>query len=308
MNPETVGRLTRLKRRLTAAGGGSPGQRAFVVARDGYRRHVRRWLSQEAIETLAATRSKALALVGRTPNVVPDPPLPSGMLTLGGGLVYLTIFNLGDKRKNYLDLLSAFLLAFRDRADVTLVIKLVTNRVSEHNEMAILRARYRALGLVHRCRVVVITEFLSEEQMSALFQVTTYYVNASHAEGACLPLMRSLAGGRPAIAPDHTAMADYMDEQVGFVPRSFLEPIDWPHDPEERIETFRYRPVWSDLRDAFLLSAEVAEHQLGRYQALALAARTRMADYAGHASTTSALREALKSIPAQPTGALGWAS
>ena len=232
------------------------------------------------------------------------------MLTLGGGgLTYLTIFNLGDRRKNHLDLLTAFLSAFRDRPDVTLVIKLVTNRRVEHYEMNVLRHEYRSLGIEHECRVVVITEFLTEAQMDELFRVTTYYVNASHAEGACLPLMRALAGGRPAIAPDHTAMADYMDDLVGFVPRSFPEPTYWPHDPEQRLETFRYRPVWSDLRDAYLASADVAENDPERYAAMSRAARARISSYASRAAAAEALRAALDLLdaPAARAGALDWA-
>ncbi len=229
-------------------------------------------------------------------------------MTLGGGLTYLTIFNLGDRRKNHIDLISSYLLAFRDRPDVTLVIKLVTNPRVERFETNVLLSQYRQLGITHACRLVVITEFLSESQMDELFRVATYYVNASHAEGACLPLMRALAGGRPAIAPAHTAMADYMDESVGFVPRTFPEPTYWPHDPEQRLETFRYRPVWADLRDAYLASAAAVEVDPSRYAALSRAARVRMNAYASVDAATSALRAALAQLPDEPPGAPGWGS
>jgi len=310
MDEETVGRLVRLKRRVAKASRMSPGKLAFVVARDGYRRHVRRWLSEEAVRSITAAKVSALAMVGREPTVAPDPPLPSGELTLGGGggLTYLTVFNLGDRRKNHGDLLTAFLSAFKDRPDVTLVVKLVTNKRVENYEMSVLREEYRRLGIEHECRVVVIVEFLTEPQMDELFRVSTCYVNASHAEGACLPLMRALAGGRPAIAPDHTAMGDYMDDLVGFVPRSFPEPTYWPHDPEQRLGTFRYRPVWSDLRDAFLASAGVAGNDPERYAAMSRAARARIASYASRDAAAEALRSALEWITDAPTGAVGWAS
>jgi glycosyltransferase involved in cell wall biosynthesis len=308
LDEATVARLVLLKRRLARARRVPPHKLAFAIARGAYRSHVRRWLSHEAIERVSSAKKKALALVGREPAVVPDPPLPSGELTIGGGLVYLTVFNLGDRRKNHLDLLSAFLLAFRDRPDVTLVIKLVTNRFREHHETNVLRHEYRSLGIRHACRVVMVTEFFTEPQMDELFRVATCYVNASHAEGACLPLMRALAGGRPAIAPCHTAMADYMDDALGFVPRTFPEPTYWPHDPEQRLETFRYRPVWSDLRDAFLASAVVAERDAGRYAAMSRAARARLSAYAARPAATAALRAALDLLPDEPPGALGWAS
>ncbi|GAC1464111.1 MAG: hypothetical protein NVSMB9_02410 [Isosphaeraceae bacterium] len=306
LDPETVTRVTVLKQRLSRARRMSPGKLAFVLARRGYRAHVRRWLSDEAIHLITTTKKSALAAIGREPTVVPDPPLPSSSLTLGGGLVYLTVFNLGDRRKNWPDLLTAFLIAFRDRPDVTLVIKLVTNSIREHHETGVLREKYRALGIEHRCRVVVITEFLSEPAMNALFQASTFYVNASHAEGACLPLMRALAGGRPAIAPGHTAMGDYMDDQIGFLPRAHPEPSYWPHDPELRLETFRYRPVWSDLRDAFLASASVADSNPEGYARMAAAAQARMAGYASQSATEAALRVALDQLSDVPLGAPGW--
>ena len=294
LKPHTVARLTLLKQKLARASRMSPGKLAFVLVRNGYRNNVRRWLSNEALLKISDAKKAALALVGREPHVVPDPPLPSGPLFLGNGLTYLTIFNLGDRRKNWLDMISAFLLAFRDRDDVTLVIKMVTNVLVESFEAGVLRSAYQNLGISHRCRVVVITEYLDQSQMDALFQVATCYVNASHAEGACLPLLRALAGGRPAIAPDHTAMADYMDASVGFVPRSFPEPAYWPHDPDQHMETYRYRPVWSDIRDAFLASAGLAETSPILYAAMAQRARERMAQYAGRDVAEAALRTALK--------------
>jgi glycosyltransferase involved in cell wall biosynthesis len=297
LSPGLVAWLTRLKRLAVRAGRAArqrPDRFAYVALRYVYRRWIRGWLSTEALERISARKKAVLALIGREPVLVPDPPLPSGELTLGGGgLVYLTVFNIGDERKNYVDVLTAFLAAFRDRPDVTLVIKLVTNRLREHHEAGVLRAKYRAMGIRHRCRVMVITEFLTEPQMDELFRVAACYVNASHAEGACLPLMRALAGGRPPIAPDHTAMADYMDDSVGFVPRSHPEPAWWLHDPERRLETVRHRIVWSDLRDAFLASAEAAERDPGRYRALADAGRARMRSYAGRPAAEAALRSAL---------------
>ena len=299
--PESLRKLYILKQGLVGLKGQDPFKLMFMTVRNAYRRNIRRWLSDEALQKITAAKVRGLALIGREPNELPDPPLPSSELTLGGdGPVYLTIFNIGDARKNYRDILTAFLDAFRDRSDVTLAIKLVTNRVREHDEAFKLRAAYRALGVPHRCRIAVITEFLTEEQMTELFRVTAFYVNASHAEGACLPLMRSLAGGRPAIAPDHTAMADYIDDLVAFVPRSHPEPIHWPHDPEERLETSRFRLVWSDLRDAFLASAGAASHP-HEYASLAIACRERMGEYGSHQAAVNALREALEMLPEEAT-------
>ena len=279
----------------------------YAMARDGYRKFIKRWLSLDALHAITGAKVKALRVLGRDPILDPDPLLPSTALTLGG-LIYSSIFNLGDKRKNHQDLLTAYLLAFADREDVTLVIKLATNPVREHHEISILRLMYDSLGIKHKCRIVVITDFLTDEQMHELMRVTTFYVNTSKAEGACLPLQQSLAGGRPSIAPDHTSMADFMDSEVGFVLGTHPEPTYWPHDPEMKMETTWNRLVWSDLRDALLDSASLIETRPEDYQTMAKTARTRMLDYASRDVTTEALRAALARLPKIETGRFAWAS
>ena len=290
--------------------GGKPGMArlGYAVARDGYRRYFKQWLSPQALQRITRTKVRVLKIAGHEPVMAPDPLLPSTPLTLGG-LLFSSIFNLGDRRKNHVDLLSAYLLAFRDREDVTLVIKLATNPAREHHEINLFRHMYHSLGIHHhKCRLVVITDFLTDPQMADLMRVTTCYVNTSRAEGACLPLQQSLAAGRPSIAPDHTAMADFMDDQVGFVPGTHPEPTYWPHDPEMRTETYWNRMVWSDLRDHLLSAAEMAEDDPGRYREMAEVARARMAGYASREVVEEALREALARLPRVETGRFAWAS
>lgn len=320
LGTKAVERITRTRRYLLTSSGRDPatmapiaggrpgvGRLAYAVARDGYRRHVKRWLSEEALRGITQAKVKALRVLGKEPVLAPDPLLPSTPLTLGG-LLFSSIFNLGDRRKNHLDLLSAYLLAFRDREDATLVIKLATNPTREHNEIGLFRKMYESLGIDHRCRLVVITDFLTDAQMAELMRVTTFYVNTSKAEGACLPLQQSLAAGRPSIAPDHTAMADFMDDRVGFVLRTHPEPTYWPHDPEKKTETYWNRLVWSDLRDRLLEAAEMADSAPDDYRAMAGVARDRMAGYAGRDVVERALRDALARLPRIETGRFAWAS
>lgn len=317
LSPRTVAKIARIKRlihRIASKSKNPVDSKAslsrlvFEGVRVGYRRHVRRWLSPQAIDTVSKAKERFLTRIGRPPSIVNDPLLPAGPLNLSG-LVYTSVFNLSDRRKNHLDLISAFLLAFRDREDATLVIKAATNPSREYRELAIFRQEYQNLGITdHRCRLVVITEYLDDRRMRELFRSTTYYVNASRAEGACLPLQQALASGRPAIAPKHSSMADYMDETVGFVLRFGEEPTFWPHDPERRYETRWGRLVWADLYGKFIESARIVETDPKRYRALSAAARSRMKDVASRDQTTEALRDALGALPERPSGAYSWAS
>lgn len=321
LGERTINRIARTRFYLLAQSGRDPqtmqplpgakpglGRLTYAIARDGYRHYVKRWLSQEALDRITRAKNRSLQAAGQAePILAPDPLLPSEPVTISG-LVFTSIFNLGDRRKNHLDLLTAFLLAFRDRDDVTLVIKLATNPTREHHEISLFRMMYQGLRIEHRCRLVVITDFLTDEGMADLMRVTTCYVNTSKAEGACLPLQQSLAGGRPSIAPDHTAMADFMDDEVGWVLRTSPEPTYWPHDPEMRIETTWNRLDWSSLRDRLLEAADTVENDFPTYQTKARAARKRMANYASREIVAEALGEALAQLPAVTTGRFAWSS
>lgn len=262
---------------------------AFEIARVGYKRLIAPWLSPEALARVTRVKER---VVRHQPAL---PLLPATVLTISG-LVYTSVFNLSDRRKNVEDLLSAFLLAFQDREDVTLVLKLATNPSREFHEVRLFQDIYANLGIRHRCRIVVITDYLSDEDMVHLARITTYYLNASRAEGACLPLQEALAAGRPALAPAHTAMSDYMDNEVGFVLDTHPEPTFWPHDPERSYETYWNRLVWSHLRDQLLESAHVAQHDRARYEAMGRTAQARLKRMASCDAACRALEQAIEGL------------
>ena len=94
-------------------------------------------------------------------------------------------------------------------------------------------------------------------QMKNLVEVTDFFVNASKAEGQCLPLLEFMAEGVPAIAPDHTAMSSYIDKRNAFVVGSSLVATCWPQDPREYERTFFYRIDWESLHENYLRSAQI---------------------------------------------------
>jgi glycosyltransferase involved in cell wall biosynthesis len=186
------------------------------------------------------------------------------------GIVFTSIFNPADGRKNWEDLLSAFLIALGDCPDATLVLKLIGR---DKSGVRALLARYRNLSLAHRCRVVLLPEYLSDDQMLELVQATTYYVTSTRAEGNCLPLMNYLAAGRPAISPCHTAIGDYFTDEAGFIVESDSEPCAWPHDPQLRCRTTWHRIVWTSLAEALRRAYDTVRHDSRRYQEMSRAAR-----------------------------------
>jgi glycosyltransferase involved in cell wall biosynthesis len=259
-------------------------------ARQVYHRHLRRFLPHGVQDNVTRLMR---AIRSRPEDMKPLAFFPRAAALDLSGVVYTTVFNPNDPRKNWHDLLSAFLLALGDRADATLVLKLVVSPALLLKALNLVYAHYRRLGVRHRCKLALVPDYLSDEQMRELARGSTYYLNTSHAEGACLPLQDFLAAGRPGVAPAHTALADYFHDGVGFVVASHPEPACWPHDPDGRCRTTWHRLVWQSLGEQLRASYAVAHSGRGGYEALAERGRAEMAAFAGAEQVWPRLAEAL---------------
>jgi glycosyltransferase involved in cell wall biosynthesis len=278
--------------------------RASVKLREqcrlAYRRGVRPLLPQALHRRLAGASH---ATIGKEPPPVtltheqrlPIPYAVSGQLDLSG-VVYTTILNPFDIRKNWQGIVAAFLAGLGDCDDATLVVKLAAAKNMRREALHNVLHFYRRLRIRHRAKVVVLADFLADEQMYALTQASTFYLNASHAEGACLPLQDALAAGRPGVAPAHTAMGEYIDERVAFVVPSHPERTHWQWDPEQRPSTtwnqIQRRPLAAQLRSSY----HVAKHDLGRYRQMSSEGRLRMRDLASTEQVWQRLSAALDSL------------
>jgi hypothetical protein len=209
------------------------------------------------------------------------------------GIVYTSIFSPQDGRKNREDLLSGFVTALRDRADATLVVKLVSAD-SMWIESAL--NYYRTTGLAHRCKIVFITDYVSDEQLCALAGASTYYLTTARAEGCCLPLLNYLAAGRPGVAPCHSAIRDYFGPEMGFVIRSSLERTLWPQDRRIRFKTTWHRLVWPSVVEQIRKSYELARNDRAVYETLAATARARMTHWVETEAVWPRLRDALNTL------------
>jgi glycosyltransferase involved in cell wall biosynthesis len=226
----------------------------------------------------------------RLPNIAGPQPLPVAVQppprdmpdsslavqTRVDGVIYVTVFRPEDGRKNWLQILTAFCAAFRDTPDATLVMKFT------QSDLAAVYAHLMtplAQLAPFSCRVVMIQGYLDDAEYARLYQAASFYVNASHCEGLCLPLMEFMACGKPVIAPDHSAMQDYIDESVAFVVGSSVEACTWPHDPRMLFRAQRHRPDWGSLKKAYENSYRMAKTQPQEYQRMSLAAIERMHDY-----------------------------
>src|SRR5579883_1120818 len=194
------------------------------------------------------------------PHEVPDGPVSFEIPV--DNVVYTSIFNPHDSRKNLFDMVCGFVWALRDREDATLVMK------ATHYDPRVV------LGLVtedlykltpYKCRVILVHGYFDDENYKRLAGASTYAVNTSVGEGQCLPLMEFMSGGKPAIAPRHTSMIDYIDETNAFILRSSVEPGSWPHDPRLAFRTQRHRINFESLVAAYRESYRVAKEERHRY-------------------------------------------
>ncbi|MGO8705279.1 MAG: glycosyltransferase [Candidatus Brocadiia bacterium] len=208
-------------------------------------------------------------------------------------VVYVSILNPGDGRKNWSDLLTGFVHAMKDYSDATLVIKLIAD-----NKEVVRRVMsfYRACGIAHRCKVVFIPGYLREDQLLQLAQASTYYVQATRAEGNCLPLMNYMAAGRPAVTPCHSAIGDYWEDAMGFRVESHPELARWPQTPALGARTSWARIVWPSLVEQIARSYHVAKRQDDLYRQAASRSREKILSWAGMAQVESRLVEAIESV------------
>jgi glycosyltransferase involved in cell wall biosynthesis len=219
------------------------------------------------------------------------------------GVVYGSVFNPEDGRKNWADMIAAFCRALGDAPDATLVLKLT------HHDgtwgMALMLKHLARLA-PFRCRVVLIHGFLAAADYANMFAATTYTVNSSHGEGQCLPLMEAMSAGKPAVAPPHTGMADYLTPACGFMVGSSAEPASWPQDPRHAVRTRRRRIDLGSLERAYAESYRVATADPARYQAMSRAATQALRAHCSEAAAEPALRDiiahALRGAASGPCG------
>jgi len=239
-----------------------------------------------------------------SPQRIPDPRTepwpherPKGPVSVtipAGGVVYTSIFNPYDGRKNSFDMICGFCWALRDREDATLVVKLTYN-----DPTVVLGLMIEDLYKLtpYKCRVLLVHAFLDDSDYERLTAITTYALNTSHGEGQCLPLMEYMSCGKPAVAPRHTSMIDYIDDTNAFIIDSSREPSFWPHDPRCAYRTFRHRISFESLVAAFRESYRVAKEEPQRYARMSESAAAALERHCSKDAVIDRLRTVLDHAP-----------
>jgi hypothetical protein len=107
--------------------------------------------------------------------------------------------------------------------------------------------------------------------------------------------MEFMSAGTPAIAPDHTAMEEYVSPANSFVLRSSDEWTQWPHDGRGVLRCFTRRVDWDSLRRAFVESWAVATQDPARYRTMGRAATRALRAYCSEETVSQSLGRFLAS-------------
>ncbi len=274
-------------------------------------RHLRRPLPPPptALETLPEPLPQAIEPIPpaepeHPPALLPD--VDQHQQVVVDGVVYVSVFNPLDGRKNWHHLITAFCWAFRDTSDATLVLKMTQSDLTTyHVELLTLLSQLSPFA----CRVIALHGYLDAAEYARLYGAASYYVNASRCEGLCLPLMEFMSCGKPAVAPRNTAMIDYIDADNAFIVDSSEEATAWPHDPRAAYRTLRYITDWESLCRAYRASFEVARQEPERYARMSAHASASLERFCSRKLAVERLRRfldeaaqgdpaALQSIPA----------
>lgn len=241
------------------------------------------------------------ARVGLTQG--PDHPQPDTTpgrheLTLSG-VIYTSVVNPNDGRKVWEDTITAFVWAHKDNPDATLVLKLV--HFDKDTAVGIVWDFMRRLA-PYRCRIVALHSYLPTEQFQQLMAGSTFVVNSSRGEGQCLPLMEFMSAGVPAIAPDHTAMAEYVHDRDALVVASSAEWTHWPHDPRRFLRCLMHPVTWDSLRAAFVAGQRIATEDPRRYEHMRESASATLRTHCSQEVIRAGMARFLSDLPERTTG------
>lgn len=232
------------------------------------------------------------ALRGRGNAPGPTSAPATQPLTLDG-VVYTSVFNPADGRKDWRAMVTAFCSAFRDEPSATLVLKM-THRSLAAFVGPLLSALQESGPL--QCRVLALHGYLTEVQLAELAAATDFYVNSSTGEGLCMPMMEFMSLGVPAIAPRHTAMAEYLTDANSLPVQWSLYPTCWPQDPSRRWRTHLCRVHWDSLREQFQASHELASGQPDRHRAMREDAIRTQREFSGDRAVGERLRHVMAAV------------
>ena len=166
--------------------------------------------------------------------------------------LFLFIFDFYSvfERKNPLDIVRAFKLAFNEDEPVRLILKCI-NDDSDPQNMKLLEQE------ISGARVNIINEYFSKDEKNGLLAVADCYVSLHRSEGFGFPLAESMYLAKPVIATGWSGNTDFMTSENSYLVNYTLKQLESDFGPYDRGE------IWADpdINHAASLMRHVYENQ-----------------------------------------------
>jgi hypothetical protein len=149
---------------------------------------------------------------------------------------FLYILNPHDIRKNFGNLVTAFVKFREDYPDAILILKMTAQGDLGKLQQTAFRREFPVFEDTLFENVYFIPQKLTDSKLQMLMESCEKYVSPSRAEGQNLPLCEAMVSDRVCIAPDHTSMKDYINHDSAII----LDHHPWMIDET----THKYKDFW----------------------------------------------------------------
>lgn len=223
----------------------------------------------------------------------------------GPPIVFLSVFNVHDYRKQIRPLVEAFVQFAQVNRNVYLLLKVTSpwakdSVISESIRDEQIYDPGELIPPFASDRIWITAETLTREQMQSLYDCASFYVCTSHAEGQNLPMLEAMARGVVPVSVDNTAMANYIRSDNAIVIQSTLAPFT------KRL-TRRYGlygvSTWhTSAEDVYAALGSAAAMAPGAYVAYSVAAAQTIDDQFGPETLRAALERITVQLKISATG------
>ncbi|MEB0021922.1 glycosyltransferase, partial [Actimicrobium sp. CCI2.3] len=186
-------------------------------------------------------------------------------------VVFFSIFNPYDYRKQVQLMLPAFMLALEKNINMILIIKLVIDNI--HTTLGTIQDILKKLFKIEgQCdRIIFIGEKLSDHQVIKIMETANYYLCTSSTEGLNLPLIEAMAQGVVPVSSRATAMADYINETNSVIIESERAVTNGTyHFLHGQLVTTHFPPILLSIVDALIVASSLSKEA---YQSLSSQAK-----------------------------------
>ena len=149
---------------------------------------------------------------------------------------FLYILNPHDIRKNFGNLVTAFVKFREDYPDAVLILKMTAQGDLGKLQQTAFRREFPMFEDTLFENVYFSPQKLTDSKLQMLMESCEKYVSPSRAEGQNLPLCEAMVSDRVCIAPDHTSMKDYINHDSAII----LDHHPWMIDET----THKYKDFW----------------------------------------------------------------